>query len=292
VRFAFVEAEKVSYPVSVLCRVLEVSRTGFYAWVRRPPSAQATADQQLGVRVVAIHRRSRGTYGAPRVHAELQAEGTRTSRKRVARLMRRHQVAGRRPTRWRRTTDSRHGHAIAPNRLARRFTVDAPNRVWVADLTYIWTWEGWLYLAVIVDLFARRVVGWALADHLRTDLALDALRMAVGRRRPPAGLVHHSDRGVQYASEAYRTALDHADMVSSMSRKADCWDNAVAESFFGTVKTELIEREPWATRRQARAATIDYIEGFYNSRRRHSFLGYRSPLEFEHVCETAKGAAA
>jgi transposase InsO family protein len=292
VRFAFVAAEKVSYPVSVLCRVLEVSRTGFYAWVRRPPSARATADQQLAVRVVAIHRRSRGTYGAPRVHAELQAEGTRTSRKRVARLMRRHQVAGRRPKRWRRTTDSRHRHPIAPNRLARQFTVDAPNRVWVPDLTYIWTWEGWLYLAVILDLFARRVVGWALADHLRTDVALDALRMALGRRRPPAGLIHHSDRGVQYASEASRTALDRAGLLSSMSRKGDCWDNAVVESFFGTLKTELIDREPWATRRDARRVTVEYLEGFYNAQRRHSSLGYRSPIEFERVFEAAGGVAA
>jgi transposase InsO family protein len=292
VRFAFIQAEKATYPVSVLCRTLEVSRPGFYAWLQRAPSPRRLEDRQLGVKVVAIHRRSRGTYGAPRVQAELEAEGTRTSRKRVARLMREHQVAGRRPKRRRRTTDSRHDHPIAADRLTRQFTAAAPNRVWVADLTSIWTWEGWLYLAVIVDRWSRRVVGWAIADHLRTELALDALRMALMRRRPLPGWIHHSDRGVQYASDAYRAALKNAGGVASMSRKGDAWDNAVAESFMGTLKTELIDRESWPTRRAARAATIDFIESFYNSVRRHSTLGYDSPLEFERRLVAAKGTAA
>jgi len=275
-----------------MCQVLQVSTSGFHAWRKRVRSSRAKEDQRLGTQIVAIHRRSRGTYGSPRIHEELKAHACAVGRKRVARLMRTQGITARLPRRYRRTTDSHHDRAVADNVLNRSFTVDRPDLAWVTDLTYIWTWEGWVYLAVVVDLFSRRIVGWSMAEHMRTELVLDALTMALGHRGPEGALVHHSDRGSQYASDAYRKALRDHGITCSMSRKGDCWDNAVVESFFGTLKTELIHRHSWPSRRQVQLAVAEYIELFYNRQRRHSFLGYRSPAEFERLFETGAALAA
>jgi putative transposase len=280
-KFAFIRAEKAKLPTAKLCRALGVSRSGFYAWCQRPSSARAIADSKLVPLIRISHAQSRGTYGSPRVHQDLHALSHRVSRKRVARLMRTEGLAARRLRRYKATTDSRHSLPVAPNLVARKFHAQAPNRVWVTDMTYIWTWEGWLFLAAIVDVFSRRIVGWAMADHLRTELPLEALGMALGMRKPDPGLVHHSDRGCQYASELYRSELAARQIVCSMSRVGDCWDNAVAESFFATLKTELIHRRPWPTKHEARAAIYDYIAAFYNPHRRHSALGYVSPMDYE-----------
>ena len=280
-RFAFIAVEKASFPVRVLCRVLEVSRAGFYAWQARGPSAHAQADKRLGLEIAAIHAESRQRYGSPRVHAELRDRGHGTSRKRVARLMRHRGLAGRRRRRFRATTDSRHAFPVAPNVLARQFAQKAPDRAWVTDITYIPTGEGWLYLAVILDLCSRFVVGWAMSERITRELTLDALDMALVRRRPLHGLVHHSDRGSQYASGDYQNVLVAEGIVCSMSRRGNCWDNAVAESFFATVKVELVYDATWQTRADARAALFEYIEIFYNGQRRHSSLGYLSPRDFE-----------
>ena len=293
-KFAFIAAEKATYPVRVLCRTLEVSRAGFYAWHVRPPAARTQQDQQLGVEIQAIHAESRQRYGSPRVHAELRDRGQRLGRKRVARLMRQQGLcARRRRRRFRVTTDSTHDFPVAPNVLARQFAVAAPDTAWVTDITYLWTREGWLYLAVILDLFSRAVVGWALSAHITRHLTLQALTMALGRRRPPQGLLHHSDRGSQYASADYRDALKAHGIVCSMSRRGNCWDNAVAESFFATLKVELGHDDlPWLTRAHAQGEVFEYIEGFYNGQRRHSTLDYRSPLTFERQwAATAAGAA-
>jgi putative transposase len=265
----------------VLCRVLGVSRSGFYAARVRPVAARVTEDARLALQIAAIHRASRRRYGSPRVHAELRAHGHCTSRKRVARLMRHAGLAARRRRAFRITTQSRHTRATAPNRLARHFTAPAPNRVWVTDITYLATVEGWLYLAVVLDLFSRRVVGWATSDRLGEGVALEALGMGVARRRPRPGLLHHSDRGSQYASGEYRAVLAAHGMECSMSRLASCWDNAVAESFFATLKIELDHEGAWRTRAEAHHAVFHYIELFYNGVRRHSTLGYLSPLVFE-----------
>ena len=280
-KFAFIAVEKAFFPTSVLCKVLKVPRSGFYAWQQRVPSAHSDEDARLRVHIAAIHERSRGTYGSPRVHAELRASGFCVSRKRVARLMRELGLASRRKRRFKATTDSKHNLPVAENVLDRKFEADAPDIAWATDITYVWTAEGWLYLAAILDLFSRRVVGFAMSDRIDRALVLDALRMAVGRRVPNAGLVHHSDRGSQYASGDYQTALDELGVVCSMSRKGNCWDNAVAESFFATLKTELIYLRRFATRAEAREAIFEFIERFYNHERRHSTIGYLSPVEFE-----------
>jgi len=228
-----------------------------------------------------IHQRSRGTYGSPRICAELRARGRAVSENRVARLMRENGVSARFKRRWRRTTDSKHTLPVAPNTLDRNFEIEAPNKVWVTDITYIWTLEGWLYLAVVEDLFSRRIVGWSMADHMRTELVLGALDMAIGNRLPEGELLHHSDRGSQYASFTYQKRLEERGLACSMSRRANCLDNAVAESFFGTLKHELVHRQTWISRDQARAAIHEYIEIFYNRWRRHSTLGQVCPAEFE-----------
>jgi transposase InsO family protein len=281
VKFAFISAEKASIPVSVLCKILGVSRSGFYAWEERGPSASSVADEQLAVRIAAIHKASGGRYGSPKVHAELQAEGVAVSRKRVARIMSELGLASLRKRRFKATTDSRHKLPVAENVLDRKFEVDAPDVAWVTDITYVWTSEGWLYLAAILDLFSRRVVGLSMSERIDRALVLDALRNAIGRRVPNQGLIHHSDRGSQYASADYQDALKDRGVVCSMSRKGNCWDNAVAESFFATLKTELIYPRRFATRREAKEAIFDYVEVFYNRRRRHSTLGYLSPVDFE-----------
>lgn len=280
-KFAFVEAEKARHSVAALCRVLQVSRQGYYAWRVRAPSYRAQQDGQLETLIRCIHASSRRTYGAPRVHDELRDHGIRVAKKRVARLMRRAQLVGRRRRRFVRTTDSRHNFRAAPNLLQRDFRPQAANRVWAADITYIPTRAGWLFLAVIIDLHSRRVIGWAIQNFLDRRLSLHALQMALRSRRPAAGLVHHSDRGAQYACDDYRSALIEAGAVSSMSRKGDCWDNAVVESFFSTLKTELIHEQDFVTQEQGRAAVAEYIDGFYNCRRKHSTLGFVAPIEYE-----------
>jgi putative transposase len=281
VRFAFISAEKARTPVSVLCRVLEVTRSGFYAWLSRKPSARAIDDEKLAIEIAAIHKASRETYGSPRIHAELRAKGFDVSRKRVARIMSELGLEGRRKRPFRATTDSKHNLPIAENVLDRKFGVDSPDVAWVTDITYVWTAEGWLYLAAILDLFSRRVVGIAMSERIDRELVLEALRVAVGRRVPNAGLLHHSDQGSQYASGDYQQALEELGVVCSMSRKGNCWDNAVAESFFATLKTECIYRRRFATKAEARETIFDFVEVFYNRCRRHSTIGYMTPTEFE-----------
>ena len=234
-RFAFIDVEKALYPLRILCRVLRVSRSGYYAWRDRKPSVRALDDERLRPKVVEAFKVGRGTYGSPRVLDELIDQGFEIGRRRVARLMRELGLRGVSPRKFRVTTDSDHNHAIAENLLARDFEAKRPNEKWVTDITYVWTSEGWLYLATVMDLYSRRIVGWSMADHLRTELCLDALQMAIKQRTKIRGLVHHSDRGVQYASDRYRAALKAQGIECSMSRRADCWDNAVAESFFGTL---------------------------------------------------------
>ena len=280
-RFRFVEAEKAHYPIRLICRCLAVSRSGYYAWRKRAPSVRAQQDARLRAEIAASHSASRRTYGSPRILRDLREEGHRVSRKRVARLMRELGLEGRRKRRFRATTDSKHRFSVAPNVLMRDFDVEAPNTAWVTDITYLATLEGWLYLAVILDLFSRRVVGYAMSERIDRALVLEALRKALVRRPGTRDLIHHSDRGSQYASHDYRDALDQAGITCSMSRRGDCWDNAVAESFFGTLKMELLYELPLQTRSATRSAVADYIETFYNVRRRHSSLDYRSPLEFE-----------
>jgi transposase InsO family protein len=290
-RFRFIQTEKAIYPVRALCRMLAVSCTGFYAWCRRGLSLRAQQDAALKVQIRAAHAASGKRYGSPRIHADLKAENQHVGRKRVARLMREEGLEGQRKRRFRVTTDSRHSHPVAANELNRNFTASAPNKIWVTDITYIWTREGWLYLAAILDLFSRRVVGWSLDSHIDRSLALDALAMALKTRHPEPGLLHHSDRGVQYASVEYQSQLRDHDILCSMSRKGDCWDNAVAESFFSTLKAELVHRMDYVSRSQARASVFEYIEAFYNGRRRHSALGYVSPVEHE-VAAALKALAA
>jgi putative transposase len=281
VKFAFIDAEKARWPVAVQCDVLGVSRSGYYAWKRRPEAPRVSEDAELMAEIKAAHKTGRGAYGSPRVHRELRAKGRRVGRKRVERLMRREGIAGRRKRRFRKTTDSNHPDPIAPNVLERHFDVELPNTAWVTDVTYVWTFEGWLYLAVILDLFSRRVVGWSASANNDRALALSALDRATTARAPAPGMVHHSDRGSVYASADYSEALTKLGAVKSMSRKGDCWDNAVAESFFATIKGEMIDHEDYPTRAAAIAAIADYIEAFYNPCRRHSALDYVSPIEFE-----------
>ena len=280
-KFDFILAEKANFPVTVLCRNPGVSRQGFYAYVKRPPSERARRDEELRVAVLRIFEASRATYGSPRVLAALRAEGWRTSKRRVERVMRELGLQARERKRYRVTTLANARHPVADNVLERDFTASAPNERWVTDITYIWTAEGWVYLAAIVDLFSRAVVGWALEDDLSAALPLRALENAVTRRQPAPGLLHHSDRGCQYTSAAYRQALASRGIEVSMSRRGDCWDNAVAESFFATLKVELVSRQNWASRAQLRAAVFDYIETFYNRQRLHSTLGYRTPAQAE-----------
>jgi transposase InsO family protein len=282
VKFSFINAEKAQYPVAWMCHRLEVSRSGFYAWLRRPDSQHQKRDQYLAVRIVAIHAENHGVYGSPRVHDELKDSGESVSRKRVSRLMKQQGLSGNSPKRFIRTTDSSHPLPVADNVLNRQFSVEALNRVWAGDITYIHTWEGWLYLAILIDVCSRRVVGFAMADNMRTELPLKAWRMAVGQRCIAYGkLLHHSDRGIQYASFDYQEAIAVNGTVCSMSRKGNCWDNAVSESFFATLKSELIHRKSWPTRDDATSAINEYISCFYNPRRKHSSLGYLSPMEYE-----------
>ena len=283
-KYAAITAHRPRFPVRLMCQALDVSVGGYYASRQRPPSARAQADERLRVEVRAAHATSRGRYGSPRVYEELKAAGIATSEKRVARLMREDGLVARRPRRFVLTTDSAHAEPVAPNRLARRFDLaqhPTPDRAWVGDLTYLPTREGWLYLAVLLDLATRRVVGWATGATLDTALPLAALRRALLERRPPAGLIAHSDRGSQYASGAYRAVLTAQGAVQSMSRKGDCWDNAVAESFFSTLEHELWADADFHSRHEAQRAIFEFIEVWYNRQRRHSTLGYVSPVQYE-----------
>jgi transposase InsO family protein len=273
-----------------MCAVLDVSPSGYYASRKRSPSARAIADERLLLNIRIAHAKSDGSYGAPRVQRELQDDGVSVGTKRVARLMRQDGLQGRAPRGWRpATTDSAHAHPIAPNLLARQFDVHgvALNQVWVSDITYVPTRAGWVYLATVLDLASRRVVGWAMRDTLDAELAIGALHMALSARRPAPGLIHHSDRGSQYACGAYQALLAAHRMRPSMSRKGNCWDNAVAESFFATLELELIAKARWATREEARRAIFRYIETWYNRERRHSTLGYIPPAVYEERLQQA-----
>lgn len=287
-KFACIARHHGEYPVRLMCRVLQVSPAGFYVWRTRGPSARAAADDRLLVHVRTFYQRSDGTYGAPRILDDLRDEGLRVGQKRVARLMRHDGLVGRaRPRGKVRTTNSQHAYGIAPNLLNRQFDVSEVNRVWVSDITFVPTRQGWLYLATVLDLASRRCIGWAMREMADADLALSALRMALGARNPPPGLLHHSDRGIQYACDDYRTLLAAHEIVASMSNKGDCWDNAVAESFFATLELELIIKRDWRTRDDARRAIFKYIEAWYNRQRRHSTLGNISPAAFEARLESA-----
>ena len=289
--YRFITAEKAHYPITMLCRVVGVARAGYYAWSKRGVSPRGQRDAELATEIRLIHAQSRQTYGAPRVHAALRACGQRVGRKRVARLMRLARLQGRAPKRHVRTTVSDPAATPAPNLVARQFTVPTLNTLWLTDITYLPTDEGWLYLAALLDACSRRVIGWAIADHLRTELALEALDMALQARRPQRGaLVHHSDRGCQYTAQAYQEVLTNHEIRCSMSRTGNCLDNAVAESFFASLKRELLPEQPWPTQQAARAAVFEWLTVFYNRQRRHSHLGYRTPAEFE--AALASGQAA
>jgi transposase InsO family protein len=290
-KFDFIAAKEVAFPVAMMCRVLGVSPSGYYACKSRPPSKRAADDARVAAEVAAAHKASRGIYGSPRVHRELQAKGVKVGKKRVERLMIEKGLRGRSKQRFVCTTDSKHDDPVAPNVLERRFETTMPNEAWVGDVTYIATAQGWLFLAVLLDLFSRRVVGWATSDTNDRTLALAALDHALQSRRPRAGLVHHTDRGSPYASEDYRAALTQRGIVASMSRTGDCYDNAVAESFFASLKAEWVDHEDYADHDVGRASIDEYIDRFYNPTRRHSHLGYVSPIEFELRSQLAALAA-
>lgn len=281
-KFCFIDQQLQQFPVEAVCDVLEVSRSGYYAWRSRPRSGQETRREELARKIQAVHQESRRVYGSPRVFKALKAEGESVCENTVARLMRQQGIRAKTKKKFvPRTTQSLHEQPVAGNLLNREFTADRPNQKWVTDITYIPTDEGWLYLAGVMDLFSRKIVGWSMAEHMRTDLVSEALRMAIWRRQPGAGLLHHSDRGIQYASDAYQQLLHAHHMEASMSRRGDCWDNACAESFWGTLKTELVNHEHYASREAARQSIFEYIEVFYNRKRLHSSLGYQSPEAFE-----------
>jgi transposase InsO family protein len=282
VKFAWIDQRTKQYPVKQLCELLEVSRSGFYAWKARPASVRAGRRERLAQQIRMVHEQSRRTYGSPRVHAQLIEQDVEVCVNTVAKLMREEGLGVEKKRRFvPQTTDSRHGHPIAGNHLDRDFEASAPNRKWTCDLTYLWTEEGWLFLAVVIDLYSRKVVGWSMADHLRSELAEDALSMALTRRKPAAELLHHSDRGVQYACRSYRELLTEHSIQASMSRTGNCYDNAVTESFFASLKKECVYRNVYKTRQEARLSVFEWIEVFYNRQRRHSSLGYLSPATFE-----------
>ncbi len=282
--FAFIAAEKANYPVAVMCRALQVNRTSFHDWERRPPSDRALSDAWLLELIKQIHQSKRRVYGAPRIHAELRlAHNVRVGRKRVERLMKQAAISGLVPKKRGRTTIRVPGVRVADDLVERRFRPEQPNVLWLADITYLRTWEGWLYLAAVQDAYSRRIVGWAMADNMRHELVVDALQMALARRRPAPGLIHHSDAGSQYVSLGFGQAARDAGIAISMGSKGDAYDNAVAESFFATLKKELVHRRSWPTRRQLGSAVFEYIEAFYNRERRHSTLHMLSPHDYEEL---------
>ena len=281
-KFGFVKEHRRIWPAGLICRVLGVSRSGFFAWLKRGISRRRQRRQELAVKVRAVHREHRGVYGSPRVCAALNAQGEKVCRHTVARVMREQEIRARVKKRFVPcTTNGNHRNSVADNVLDRDFTAQQPNRKWAADITYVPTGEGWLYMAAVIDLCSRKIVGWSMAPHMEAELVNDALEMALARRRPKQGLLHHSDRGVQYACDDYQGLLAEHGITCSMSGKGDCWDNAVMESFWATLKTELVYQEPYASREQARASIFEYVEAFYNRKRLHSSLGYVSPEMFE-----------
>ena len=280
-KYRFIEGHRAMWHLRTMCRVLHASKSGYFSWRDGRESPRKAADQALTTQIAAIHEHQRRVYGSPRVHQALRQQGTRVSRKRVERLMRCAGIRVTPPRRFTTTTDSNHDQPIAVNLLQQDFSATAPNQKWVTDITYISTGEGWLYLAAIIDLFSRRVVGWAMSSTMETSLVLSALDMALGNRSPGKGLVHHSDRGSQYASRAYRQALHDDGITASMSRRGNCYDNAVIESFWHSLKVELVYRRSFATRIEAEQAIFEYIEVFYNRVRLHSSIGYVSPAAFE-----------
>lgn len=282
-RYAFIKEHRDSWAVVLMASVLAVSVSGFYAWLRRGQSQRAADDEKLTEKIVMFHCESRCTYGSPRIHKDLEAAGHKVGRKRVARLMRSAGIRGRTKRRFKTTTTSRHVRPRAANLVEQNFDVAKPNTLWASDITYLSTAEGWLYLAVTLDLFSRKVVGWAFSDRLTDGLTLAALAMATRQRPDPATLTHHSDQGSQYASNAFRAKLDASSIRQSMSGKGNCYDNAVVESFFATLKTEEVEGAHYETRQHAKTSIFSYLEGFYNPRRRHSSLGFLSPDDFERV---------
>lgn len=281
-KFRFISEHLRAYPIAVVCAVLEVSRAGYYGWLRRPAGARELRRTELTEKVRVVHETNRSVYGSPRVYKVLAGQGESVCENTVAKVMREAGIQAKTKKKYVPvTTDSTHRFAVTPNVLDRQFKTDLPDRKWAVDITYIATGEGWLYLAGVMDLCSRKIVGWSMNEHMQSGLVTDALSMAVARRRPAEGLLHHSDRGVQYASEDYRHMLQLHKMESSMSNKGDCWDNATMESFWSTLKTELVHHEHYATREQARASIFEYIEVFYNRKRLHSALGYKSPEAFE-----------
>jgi len=281
VKYRFIGEHRSQWPVRLMCRVLQVSPGGYYTWRDRPASAGQQRREALAGDIQAIHQEVKERYGSPRLHAELVARGQRCCVNTVAKLMRQHGIAARTKRTFRSTTDCNHELPVAENLLDRQFEPAAANQVWVADITYIPTWEGWLYLAAVEDLYSRQIVGWSMSEHLSSRLVVDALEMAVSRRLPGEGLVAHSDRGSQYASDHYQRLLQRHGLICSMSRRGDCWDNAPMESFFASLKKELVHQEDYRSRAEARASVFEYIEVFYNRVRRHSALGYQSPLAYE-----------
>ena len=280
--FGFVDAEKARHSISTLCRVLGVSRSGYHAWATREPSARALEDARLTERIREIHRLNRRVYGSPRIHAELAlGDGVRVARKRVERLMRQAGISGMIRRKRGRTTIRVPGVRVCEDLVDRDFAAAAPNRVWVADITYLRTWQGWLYLIAVQDIYSRRIVGWSMADHMRSELVTDALQMALAQRRPAPGLIWHSDQGSQFVSLAFGQQARAAGIAQSMGSKGDCYDNSVAESFFATLKKELVDRRSWPEKSELRSEIFDYIEAFYNRRRRHSTLGMLSPTDYE-----------
>ena len=280
-RYQFILEHLGQFSTRAMCRVMEVTHSGFYAWRTGAPSPRSMSNEQLLCRIKEAHQASKQTYGSPRIHQELRAQGVSCGRHRVARLMRTHQIRAKGKRRFVITTHSNHSEPVHENILDRQFTASAPNQRWASDITYLWTREGWLYLAVVLDLFSRRVVGWSMQERMHTSLVSDALTMALAARRPTRGLLHHSDRGSQYASGDYQDQLQQHGINCSMSRKGNCWDNAVVESFFSTLKWELLSDQPVGSRSEVRSLVFEYIEVWYNRKRRHSTLGYISPAQFE-----------
>ena len=280
-RYRAIQEHDRRYPIRLMCRALAVSAAGYYAWRSRPESARSVNTRTLLSAIRVIHQESRETYGSPSIWDALIKQGHRIGEHRVARLMRQEGMRAKTVKKWRATTQSQHRFPVAENTLAREFTVESPNRVWAGDITYVWTTEGWLYLAVILDLYSRLVVGWAMSHRLTVELAEQALTMALANRNPRAGLLHHSDRGSQYAATRYQLVLTTHGLTTSMSRRGNCWDNACVESVFGTLTRELVYHRHYVTREDAKRDIFEYIEVFYNRKRRHSTLGYDSPAEYE-----------
>jgi len=281
VKYAFIEQERETCQVRKLCRLLQVSRSGFYDWLHRSPSLRDQENQQLVAHIKRLHTKSRANYGIQKVWKKLNQEGIVCGRNRIATLRAQHNIYARRRRRFIITTRSRHTVGVAPNLLGRQFQVAQPNRVWVGDVTFIATRKGWLFLAVMIDLFSRKVVGWAMSNKNNKQLVMDCLLMGIHRRNPPPGLIHHTDRGVTYSADETRQLLARHEMIASMSRKGDCWDNAVAESFFGQLKNELVCGHVFNTIEDGKSALFDYIEVFYNRQRIHQTLGYVTPEQFE-----------